>query len=327
MWRRLAIPLVVLLLVQACGQITLPQAESTPTSAILQDPIAQVMSVTAPIEPSVTFLPTYTKIPTTAAPTSTSPTATGTPYPITPTPTLTACMRAGGRVEVYEFTTTLLPAPLVYRIYLPPCYDEEPERSYPVLYLIHGQTYTDTQWDHLGVPETADRLITAGEVGPFIVVMPRDRIWLEPTEDNFGLAVEQSLVPWVDEHYRTIPDRAHRAIGGLSRGAAWAVHIGISHWEMFSAVGVHSGFVFQTDIQPIYLWLYNTPPGMFPRIYIDIGDDDRPEMIKGATWLEDLLVKFDVPHEWHMFVGEHEEAYWQAHVEDYLRWYTQDWKN
>jgi enterochelin esterase-like enzyme len=65
---------------------------------------------------------------------------------------------------------------------------------------------------------------------------------------------------------------------------------------------------------------------MTPRIYIDIGDDDRPEITKGATWLEGLLVKFDVPHEWHMFVGEHEEAYWQAHVEDYLRWYTLDWE-
>ncbi|HEX9092154.1 MAG TPA: alpha/beta hydrolase-fold protein, partial [Anaerolineales bacterium] len=284
------------------------------------------ISVTAQSTPSVTFLPTYTSIPTTANPTSTSPTVTKTPIPITPTPTLTACMRAGGRVEVYEFTTSLLPNPLVYRIYLPPCYDEDPERSYPVLYLIHGQTYSDTQWDRLGVPETADRLIAAGEAGPFIVVMPRDRIWLEPTEDNFGLAVVQSLVPWVDENYSTIPDRAHRAIGGLSRGAAWAVHIGIAHWEMFSAVGVHSGFVFQTDIQPIYLWLYNTPQGMTPRIYIDIGDDDRPEMVKGSNWLEDLLVKFDVPHEWHMFVGEHEEAYWQAHVEDYLRWYTLDWE-
>lgn len=235
-------------------------------------------------------------------------------------------MQAGGEVEVYEITTVLLPNPLVYRIYLPPCYNEEPVRSYPVLYLIHGQTYSDTQWDRLGVPEVADRLIADSEVGPFIVVMPRDRVWLEPTEDNFGLAVEQSLIPWVDEHYRTIPDRAHRAIGGLSRGAAWAVDIGLSHWEMFSAVGIHSGFVFQSDIQPIYLWLYNIQEGMIPRIYMDIGDDDRPEMTKAATWLEELLTKLDIPHEWHMFVGEHEEAYWRAHVEDYLRWYSMDWE-
>ena len=93
-------------------------------------------------------------------------------------------MQAGGRVEVFEFTTVLLPNPLVYRIYLPPCYDEDIEQAYPVLYLIHGQTYTDTQWDRLGVPESADRLISGGATGPFIVVMPRDRVWLEPTRSN-----------------------------------------------------------------------------------------------------------------------------------------------
>lgn len=235
-------------------------------------------------------------------------------------------MRAGGKVNVYEFTTILLPNPLVYRIYLPPCYDEEPDRAYPVLYLIHGQTYTDTQWDRLGAPEAADRLIATGEVAPFIIIMPRDRVWLEPTEDKFGLAVEQSLIPWVDEHYRTIPDRAHRAIGGLSRGGAWAIHLGLSHWELFSAIGVHSGFVFYSDIQLIYQWLNHIPDGMTPRIYMDIGDDDRPEITQGAHWLEDLLTKFDIPHEWYMYVGEHEEAYWKAHVDDYLRWYAKDWK-
>lgn len=235
-------------------------------------------------------------------------------------------MQKGGRVEVYEFTTVLLHDPLVYRIYLPPCYDEEPERSYPVLYLIHGQTYTDTQWDRLGVPEVADKLIATRETAPFIVVMPRDRVWLEPTEDNFGKAVEQALVPWVDENYRTIPDREHRAIGGLSRGGAWAVHIGLSRWDLFSAVGVHSGYIFKSDVQSIYLWLYNLPEDMEPRIYMDIGSQDDPVITKSATWLEALLTQFDIPHEWHIFVGEHQETYWQAHVEDYLRWYSLLWE-
>jgi len=234
-------------------------------------------------------------------------------------------LRSGGKVEVSEFTTILLPQPLVYRIYLPPCYDEQPELYYPVLYLIHGQTYADTQWDRLGVPEVADRLIAAGEVSPFIVVMPRDRVWLEPTEDNFGLAMEQSLIPWVDEHYRTIPEREYRAVGGLSRGGAWAIHLGLSHPELFSAVGLHSGFVFHSDVQPVHLWLYNLPEGLLPRIYMDIADADRPEIVQSATWLEELLTRYDVPHDWHIFAGEHEEAYWKAHVEDYLRWYSQEW--
>ncbi len=242
-------------------------------------------------------------------------------------PTLAECLLAGGRVEVYEFTTSLLPDPLVYRIYLPPCYDEQPDRFYPVLYLVHGMSNTDTQWDHLGVPETADRLIEAGEVAPFIVVMPRDRVWLEPTEDNFGTAVEQLLVPWIDEHYRTIADREHRAIGGLSRGAAWAVHIGLSRPDLFSRVGVHSGFVFFSDNQEIYSWLHDTPPAMIPHIYMDVGDKDRPEIADGSAWLEGYLTRLDIPHEWHLYTGEHNEAYWQAHVEDYLRWYTLEWGN
>ncbi len=234
-------------------------------------------------------------------------------------------MRAGGRVEIYEITTVLLPDPLVFRIYLPPCYDEEPQMSYPVLYLIHGMNNSDTQWDRLGVPEVADQLIRTGEASPFIVVMPRDRIWVEPTEDNFGIAVKQTLVPWIDEHYRTIPDRAHRAIGGLSRGAAWAVNIGLSNWDTFSKIGVHSGFVFFSDTQNVYLWLHNAPPSYIPSIYMDIGSSDRPEIANGSAWLEDLLTRHDVPHEWHLFTGEHEDAYWQSHVEDYLRWYTLDW--
>ena len=310
-----------MLLVQACWLASLPHPAEKADQLAVAEPAKPLASDTAPATATLTWLPTYTPIPT-GTPT---PALTRTPIPPTSTPTLPACMRAGGRVEVYEFTTSLLPDPLVYRIYLPPCYDEEPEQSFPVLYLIHGQTYSDTQWDRIGVPEAADRLIAAGETGSFIVVMPRDRVWKEPTEDKFGLAVEQALIPWVDEHYRTIADRAHRAIGGLSRGGAWAVNIGLSHAELFSAVGVHSGFVFQSDIQPIYLWLFNMPQEFIPRIYIEIGDDDRPEMFQGATWLENLLTRYDIPHEWHMFVGEHEEAYWQAHVEDYLRWYSMDW--
>ncbi len=310
------------LVLQACGLIPLPAAQETLPGIATQDAGPRLVEFTPTVTPTVTYAPTYTPVTTH----NSKPTVTSTAIPASATPTLTACMQAGGRVEVYEITTVLFPSPLVYRIYLPPCYDEEPRRSYPVLYLIHGQTYSDTQWDHLGVPEEADRLIAAGEIGPMIVVMPRDRVWLEPTEDKFGLAVEQSLVPWVDEQYRTIPDRAHRAIGGLSRGGAWAVDIGLSHPEMFSAVGVHSGFVFQSDVQAIYLWLFNTPQGMAPRIYLDIGDDDRPEMLQSASWLEDLLTSKDIPHEWHMFVGEHEEAYWKAHIPDYLRWYTMGWE-
>ncbi len=265
-----------------------------------------------------------TQIPSTPA-TVEAASSTPAPTPASATLSLSACMQAKGRVEIEDFTTDLLPDPLQYHIYLPPCYDEESDRRYPVLYLIHGKNDTDSQWVNLGVPDTLDRLVLNGELPPFIVVMPRDRVWYEPVADPFGLAVVQSLLPWVDEHYRTLPERKYRAIGGLSRGGAWAIHIGFSHPEQFSAVGLHSSVVFNSDLTDLHEWLKGFPEGMTPRIYMDIGDNDRPEISMQATYVESLLTRYGIPHEWHVSEGGHDADYWKAHVEDYLRWYSRDW--
>jgi enterochelin esterase-like enzyme len=253
-------------------------------------------------------------------------TQSGPPIPPSITPSLTACMQAKGGVDIEDISTSLLPQPLQYHIYLPPCYDQQTERHYPVLYLIHGKDATDSQWVYLGVPDTLDQLVANGELAPFIVVMPRDRVWYEPVADNFGLAVVQVLVPWVDEHYRTLPDRSNRAIGGLSRGGAWAVHIGFSHPELFGAVGLHSSVVFSTDVTSIVKWVNDFPEGMTPRIYMDIGDKDRPDITQETTWVEQLLTQYGIAHEWHMGQGGHDADYWRAHIEEYLRWYGQDWE-
>ena len=199
----------------------------------------------------------------------------------------------------------------------------QPERRYPVLYLIHGSTYTDDQWDRLGADEAADRLIADQSIPPLIIVMPRDRAWVEPTEDPFGEALVSHLIPWVDGNYRTLPDRAFRAIGGLSRGASWAIHLGISRWELFGAIGAHSLPVFWSDTPKIRNWLKSIPEAELPRIYLDIGEKDY--LIESAIWFENVLNELDIPHEWYLFPGRHEEAYWQTHLEGYLRWYTQDW--
>jgi enterochelin esterase-like enzyme len=228
-------------------------------------------------------------------------------------------------VETGALDTELLRQPLDYSVYLPPCYDQQAMRRYPVLYLIHGQSYTDDQWLRLGAGTTTDRLVAAGEIPPLIIVMPRDRIWEQPTVDKFGEVVVDQLIPFIDQTYRTLPDRKHRAIGGLSRGAGWAVHLGLSHWELFGAFGAHSLPVFWTDTPHIPTWLDSIPPESLPRIYLDIGDKDRPPILNSAIWFEELLTRKHIPHEWYLFTGYHEEAYWSAHVEQYLRWYTLGW--
>ncbi len=278
------------------------------------------------IPASATQSPTRT--PRTPAPTPTPlpPTASLTPtQTLTPSPTPLACWGNPGRLEHSSLSSDLLRLPMEYSVYLPPCYDEQLERRYPVLYLIHGQNYNNDQWDRLGADETADRLIASREVVPFLIVMARDRSWAQPTEDNFGRVLADELIPSIDLDYRTLPGREQRAVGGLSRGAGWAVHLGLSRWQLFGAIGAHSLPVFWTDTAHIRTWLDEIPPAALPRIYLDIGDKDRLSIMESAVWFENLLNEEGIPHEWHLYPGYHEEAYWEAHVEEYLRWYAAGW--
>ena len=171
--------------------------------------------------------------------------------------------------------------------------------------------------------ETADALIKSAEIPPLLIIMPRDRIWKQPPENNFGKAVISDLVPIIDASYRTIPERKYRAIGGLSWGANWAIHLGLTNWRIFGRIGAHSLPVFSTDGPRLSGWLDAIPSNELPRIYLDAGDHDR--WLQYTQWFEDLLTQKGIPHEWHLYPGYHNEDYWSSHVEDYLRWYTKDW--
>lgn len=318
-WRRSALlPALLLLwaLGQGCRPAALPALPATPPQTDRPLP-----SNTPPRSPTPTASPTSGATPAVAE----------TILPVTPTepatlapPTPPPCLGAGGRIEKHQLYTELSSWPWEFRVYVPPCYDEDPEMRYPSLYLVHGSTYTDDQWDRLGADEAADRLIASGEIPAMLIVMPRDRRWVEPADDPFGQAVADHILPWVEANYRARPGRENRAIGGLSRGAAWAVHLGLSRWELFSAIGAHSLPVFWSDTGRVRGWLADIPADRLPRIYMDIGESDY--LIESAIWFEGVLDEMDIPHEWHLFPGRHEEAYWEEHLESYLRWYAAGWQ-
>src|SRR5574338_782401 len=153
----------------------------------------------------------------TAAPSTPTPAPSLTPTPApTATATPLACLSQPGHLEDGILGTTK--PPQEFKIYLPPCYGEQPDLRYPVLYLLHGQTYTDDQWVRLGAVRIADQLILSGQAPPFLMVFPDDRYWNLPPGAGFGDRLLDDLLPYVDATYRTLPDRAHRALGGLSRG-------------------------------------------------------------------------------------------------------------
>ena len=310
-----------LLLLVLLGGCTLPGGWTGAVSAVPASAEASSTQPAALLSPTITTPP-----PSPAAspsPTATTaPSATLRPSP-TATPTHLACLGEPPRQETGSLRFPGLKLPLEYFVFLPPCYDQQPERRYSVLYMIHGQSFNHDQWDRLGADEAMAALSSEGEIAPFILVLPRDRVWSQPDEDLFGLAVIDALLPTIDANYRTIPDRAHRAIGGLSRGAAWAVHLGLRYWQLFGAIGAHSLPVFWSDVGLLPGWFDAIPPEQLPRIFLDSGDHDY--LLRSTRWFVGLLDRKAIPHEWYLFPGYHEEAYWQAHVEMYIRWYAKDW--
>ncbi len=237
----------------------------------------------------------------------------------TPTPACAPAMIVQGVID-----TRLLDKPMRYNVYLPPCYSDNPEKRYPVLYLLHGQGFSEDQWLRIGAASAATRLISSGQLPPFLIIMPYDYSYQQPTDYQFEEVMVGLLLPQIDMAYRTIPDRDHRAIGGLSRGGAWAIHIGIRHPDLFSAIGAHSPAIFYTDTSTMRLRLRDLLKGPVPVFYVDAGDSDVE--FENVDRFASLLDEMNLPHEWHYNIGFHNEKYWSAHVEEYLRWYASGWE-
>jgi enterochelin esterase-like enzyme len=157
------------------------------------------------------------------------------------------------------------------------------------------------------------------------MVFPYDRDHYDPPPKNaFGEAVLWDLIPATDQTFRTIPVRASRAIGGISRGGNWAAHIGLQHPDLFGAIGLHSTPIFSTDTnREIVEWIDAIPVEEFPRLFLDIGESDR--WLEFTLVFEELLDSAGVPHQWYLYPGFHEDDYWESHMEQYIRWYARDW--
>ncbi|MEW6567180.1 MAG: alpha/beta hydrolase-fold protein [Chloroflexota bacterium] len=283
---------VLALTLNAC---TNTNASNSPATALPREP-----SATAPVP-------------------STAPSATSTPRP-----TPAGCNEARGRTERTQLPTSLQPHPLQVRVYYPPCYDPQPEVPYPVLVMIHGQTYTDDQWDRLGLDEAANDLILAGQSRPFLIFMPLEEdTERDPENSNFDRVVAEALLPWIDANFPSCRERACRAVGGLSRGATWAVHLGFLRPELFGSIGAHSLTPFYGDVNRLPFWLMRVQLEDLPRFYLDMGQDDR--FMEALTQFRQAMTEHNVPYEWHLNPGSHEEAYWSSHVMDYVRWYAAGW--
>jgi len=144
-------------------------------------------------------------------------------------------------------------------VYTPPDYDEHQKTRYPLLILQHGSGEDETGWTRQGRAQfILDNLIAAGLARPMIVVMDRgyaqkpgvpaaavgSNAWLQNLHLSFSAfedVVIHDLIPTIDASYRTIPDREHRAMAGLSMGGMQTLFIGLQHLDKFAYLGSFSG--------------------------------------------------------------------------------------
>ncbi|MDP2965857.1 MAG: alpha/beta hydrolase-fold protein [Pelolinea sp.] len=261
--------------------------------------------------------------PTPAAPTAEPATPTAIPPTPTPTPVPAGCSQPG-EVKRYQIPSALLNLQMNVNMYLPPCYDADLAGGYPVAYLLHGQTFDDRMWTNLGAAELADALILSREAQPFIMIMPNEEFFYRPVRGNkFPDAIVSEVIPWAEATFNVCAARECRAIGGISRGAAWAMRIGLTNPQAFTAIGIHSLPSFLGGEGQVADWVKALPKDLLQRITMDSGRFDTE--IKSAIPVEAVFNLQGLPHDWHLNEGRHDEDYWKAHIAEYISWYAQLW--
>jgi enterochelin esterase-like enzyme len=240
-----------------------------------------------------------------------------------------------------------------YAVYLPAGY-ESSDRSYPVLYLLHGGGDDQTGWIQFGeVRNIADKAINNGNATAMIIIMPDadtgqrgyfnspDNTWLY--EDFFF----EELMPYVENKYRIKKEKRYRAVAGLSMGGGGSFYYAMHHPELFSSSCPLSASVrnytlesskerfnrFGNTYSEAQITAYLKKHSSLQVIgnmkvedmksvkwYFSIGDDDF--LYEGNSLVHIALRKKEVPHEFRINNGSHSWKYWRMELPNVLRFVT-----
>ncbi|MBN2425095.1 MAG: hypothetical protein JXR46_03590 [Calditrichaceae bacterium] len=137
-------------------------------------------------------------------------------------------------------------------VYVPAEYEKQPEKKYPVLYLVHGWGEDENGWSIQGhMANIMDGLIEAGKAVPMIVVMPSGDIKtnsdVRKASGNITDIYIKDLVPFIEKTFRTYTDKQNRAMAGLSRGGFQTCLTVFNNMDKFGWMGTFSGFFMRPD--------------------------------------------------------------------------------
>lgn len=264
--------------------------------------------------------------------------------------------RHGKVIEREIISSNTLGKDVAYTVYLPADY-ETSERTYPVVYLLHGYTDDNTGWLQFGeINRYADKAIDDGTIPPMIIVMPDGGTsWYinsydgkEKYEDFFV----KEFMPLVEKKFRIKSEKKYRGVAGLSMGGYGTLILSLKHPELFAAAAPLSAAVFDdatlsstpdARYEAVFGQLYgrglkgndrlndiwyrnsvlkivNDKPAeelKKVRYWIDCGDDDG--LTKGNCLLHLALFDKKVPHEYRVRDGAHSWTYWRTGITDALK--------
>jgi enterochelin esterase-like enzyme len=230
-----------------------------------------------------------------------------------------------------------------YAVYLPPDY-ETSQRSYPVLYLLHGGGDDQTGWVQFGeVLTIADREILAGRATAMIIVMPDantgTRGYFNDLKGDWRYEdfFFEEFMPFVEKTYRIKAEKRYRAVAGLSMGGGGSFMYALHHPELFSSACPLSASTGPLSLEATKTWLeqrnikgtdeqieayYKKHSALAQveampddkkkevRWYIDCGDDDF--LFEGNSLIHIAMRKKEIPHEFRVHNGGHNWTYWRT---------------
>jgi enterochelin esterase-like enzyme len=233
-----------------------------------------------------------------------------------------------GSVAIHWYTSKVTGARRRVHVYMPPGYQQESAKRYPVLCLLHGAGDNDSHWTLLGRANViADNLLADGKAVPMLIVMPdghvtdrsreREKSDRSRSREPFENDLLQSVLPLVETNYRAAADAQHRGIVGLSMGGGQSIGVGLGHLDQFAWVGAFSAAVSGDD--PVLAKLRANPATANEKIkllWIAIGKDDfllarNREFVK-------TLGELKVRHTSQETEGKHAWGVWRGYLAEFL---------
>ena len=203
-------------------------------------------------------------------------------------------------------------------VYTPAEY-EKGKKRYPVLYLQHGMGEDETGWSKQGhMQHIMDNLIASGEAKPMIVVMESgdvkapfrggdNRQGFSEYGASFYKVMTQDLISTIDSQFRTLTDRDHRAMAGLSWGGHQTFDLVLNNMDKFAWMGAFSGAIFGLDVKTAYNGIFSRPDEFNKKIhylYLSCGSEENfgtealVKNLREAGIKADFYVSPGTHHEW-----------------------------